>query len=53
MSSVSKVFLALVVGYLMVKGMLAVLMYYVTKQVETKSLEYQRRRSNQNDEKIV
>ncbi len=45
MSSLQKLFLLLIVGYLAVKGVFALLLYTVTRQVEKKGLEFHQKRN--------
>lgn len=48
MSQLQKVFLLLVGGYLATKLVLSLVMYMVTKKIEKKSLEHQKKQANQN-----
>ncbi len=44
MTNLQKIFLLLTLGYLVIKVILALLIYSVTKQVETKGLEFHKKR---------
>lgn len=44
MNSIQKLFLLLIAGYFAVKGILALLMYLVTKRVEEKGHLFQRKK---------
>ncbi|NLW43994.1 MAG: hypothetical protein GXY92_02275 [Syntrophomonadaceae bacterium] len=45
MSGLQKLFLLLIVGYLAVKGVFALLLHTVTRQVERKGLEFHQKRN--------
>lgn len=52
MSSLQKLFLLLIVGYLAVKGVLALLLYTVTKKVEDKGREFHQKRDALKDKTV-
>lgn len=52
MSSLQKLFLLLVVGYLAIKGILALLLYGVTKKVEDKGRQFHQKRNALKDKTV-
>jgi len=52
MSSLQKLFLLLIGGYLVVKGVFALLLYAVTKQVEDKGREFHHKRNELKDKTV-
>mgnify|MGYP007011024806 CR=1 FL=1 len=52
MNGIQKLFLLLILGYFAIKGILALLIYAVTKRVEEKGLEFHRKRNALKD-KVV
>lgn len=52
MSSLQKLFLLLIAGYLVVKGTLALLLYGITKRVEEKGREFHHKRNTLKDKTV-